>query len=191
MPELARHDERQAFPTCLGDNGQDAELLAVMRAAFDEVVGPYMAGIFRTQPDARPVIEPQATALWLTLRDLQPLAAPDPLDPLVVHCPSRMAEQRGHPAITVAAILLRQCDYILRQHLFVIRPAWRFALRRSMLTQHPADPSLGLRKLLSNMIDAAPSPRGAQKFPRAASRNISLSNVRSEIARRSRRFSFS
>jgi hypothetical protein len=34
------------------------------------------------------------------------------------------------------------------------------------------------------MIDTAPSARGAQKFPRAASCRISLSSVRSDIARR-------
>jgi putative transposase len=46
-------------------------------------------------------------------------------------------------------------------------------------------------QLALDMIDAAPSPRGAQKFPRAASWRINLSSVRSEIARRSRPFSFS
>ncbi len=119
------------------------------------------------------------------------LAAPDPFDPLMVHRPSRMAKQRRHPAIAIATILLCQCDDVLRQRLFVICPTRHLALRRSMLTQHPAYPSLGYRKRSSHMINAASPPRGAQKFPRAASCNISLSSVRSEIARRSRRFSFS
>src|SRR3546814_8113088 len=60
-----------------------------------------------------------------------------------------------------------------------------------MLPEHAADPPLGHRHHRSDVIDTAPSARGAQKFPRAASCNISLSSVRSDIARRSRWFSFS
>ena len=104
-----------------------------------------------------------------------------------------MAQQRRDPAVAVTTILLRQCNDVLGQCLFVIRPARHLALRRSMLTQHPAYPSLGYPdwQIPSYLIDAAPPPRGAQKFPRAASCKISLSRVRSEIARRSRWFSFS
>jgi len=72
-----------------------------------------------------------------------------------------MAQQRRHPAVAVSTILLCQCDDVLRQRLLVIRPARHLALRRSMLTQHPAYPSLGYRKLSSHMINAASPPRGA------------------------------
>ena len=51
-------DQRQAFPAGLVDDGQDAELTAIMRPPFDKVVGPHMAGIFRPQPDARSVVKP-------------------------------------------------------------------------------------------------------------------------------------
>lgn len=103
-----------------------------------------------------------------------------------------MAQQRRDPAVAVTTILRRQGDDVLRQRLFVIRPARHFTLCRSMLPQNPAYPSLGYPdwQIPAYMIDAAP-PRGAQKFPRAASCNTSLSSVRSEIARRSRWFSFS
>src|SRR3546814_2485688 len=74
---------------------------------------------------------------------------------------------------------------------FVIGPARHLALCRSMLPEHAADPSLGHRHHHSDVIDTAPSARGAQKFPRAASCRISLSSARSEIARRSRAFTFS
>lgn len=84
-----------------------------------------------------------------------------------------------------------QCHDIFGQRIFVISPARYFALRRSLLAEHPADPAFGYCQLASDMINAAPSPRRAQKFPRAASWRISLSSVRSEIARRSRVFSFS
>ncbi len=84
-----------------------------------------------------------------------------------------------------------QSDNILAQRHLVTRPTRHFALRRLMLAKHQANPALRYRQFASHMIDATPSPRGAQKFPRAASCNISLSSVRSQIARRSRRFSFS
>ncbi len=150
-----------------------------------------MPGILRPQAEARSIIEPQAPALWLALWDFEALAPSDPLDPFMVHHPPCMAQQCRHPAIAVATILLCQRDDILRERLFAIRPARYLALRRSMLAQHPADPSLGHRKLPSQMVNTASPPRRVQKFPRAASCKISLSNVRSEIARRRRRFSFS
>ena len=56
MFELPCHDQRQAFPAGLVDDGQDAELATIMRAAFDEVVSPYVPGVFRAQPDARAVV---------------------------------------------------------------------------------------------------------------------------------------
>src|SRR3546814_10913782 len=103
--------------------------------------------------------------------------------------PPCIAQQRRHSAIAITTILPRQRYDILGERRFVIRPAGRLALCRSMLPEHAADPPLGHRHHRSDVIDTAPSARGAQKFPRAASCNISLSSVRSDIARRSRWFS--
>ena len=71
------------------------------------------------------------------------------------------------------------------------RPAGYAALRRTVLSEHTADPSLGQFQPGSNMVDAGSATRGAQKFPFAASARIILSKVRSETARRSRAFSAS
>ena len=46
-----------------------------------------MVGPLGAQPDAGPVRKPDATLLGLFGRNLQPLAPPDPLDPLVVDDP--------------------------------------------------------------------------------------------------------
>src|SRR5690606_3480361 len=143
------------------------------------------------QPEARPVVQPEPSPLWLLLRHLQPLLAPDPLHPLAVHVPPRITQQRRHTAVAVATVLLRQSDDVLGERLLVISPARHLALRRSVLPEHAADPPLGHRHHASDVIDAAPPTRGAQKFPRAASWRISLSSVRSDTARRSRAFSFS
>ena len=82
--ELARDDQRQAFPAGFVDDGQDPELAPVVGASFDEVVCPDMPRILWPQPDAGAVVQPQPTALWLLLRHLQALEPPDPLHALVV-----------------------------------------------------------------------------------------------------------
>ena len=47
-----------------------------------------MVGMLGAQPDARSVRQPEPAALGLFGGDLQPLAPPDPLDPLVVDHPA-------------------------------------------------------------------------------------------------------
>src|SRR4051812_7029418 len=99
MLELARHDEREALPAGLADDGEDADLTPIMRAPFDKVVRPDVPGIFRPEPDAGTVIEPEPPPFRLTLRHLQPLPAPDPFDAFAVHRPTGITQQSGHPAI--------------------------------------------------------------------------------------------
>src|SRR5262249_55967951 len=64
------------------------------------------------EPDARSVGQPEPAALGLLMRDLQPLALPDTLDPLVVDCPARPAQQFGDLAIAIAAVLPSKLDNI-------------------------------------------------------------------------------
>ena len=85
----------------------------------------------------------------------------------------------------------RQSDNVFRERGLVVGPAPRLALRRAMMSENPADPPLGDSYHSSDMVDAAPAPGGAQKFPWAASWRISLSNDRSDTACRNRPFSFS
>lgn len=68
------------------------DLPAVMRAVFDEIVGPDVVGLLRPRPDARTIVEPETAPLWLSSRYLQPLASPNALDPLLVHDPARVAQ---------------------------------------------------------------------------------------------------
>ena len=67
MPELAGNDQRQALPAGLVDDRQDAELATVMGAALDEVIRSDMPRILGAKSDARPVVQPQPTALRLLL----------------------------------------------------------------------------------------------------------------------------
>src|SRR5262249_25778099 len=82
MGELVEHVEHPIFASVMG-------------AGRDEVVGPDMIVLLRPQPDARSVGQPEPAALGLLRWDLEPLALPDTLDPLVVDCPARLAQQFG------------------------------------------------------------------------------------------------
>ena len=91
-----------------------------------------MIAVLRPQPDARSVGQPQPAALGLLCGNLQPLAPPDPLDPLVVDYPARLAQQLCHLAIAVAAVLPGKLDNIGGETLLVVRSARDLALRRAM-----------------------------------------------------------
>jgi len=86
--EPAGYPNGQALVGELVDDVEQAELASIMRALLDKVVGPDMVAALGSQTDARSVIEPQASALRLPGGDFQPLASPDPLDPLVVNQPA-------------------------------------------------------------------------------------------------------
>jgi hypothetical protein len=63
------------------------------------------------------------------------------LDPLDVHRPARMLQQRRDAAIAIAAIVGGERDDLSGQRRLVIGPPGRLALVRAMLAQHPAGAS--------------------------------------------------
>lgn len=83
------------------------------------VIGPDMVRTFRSEPDARPVIQPKPTLLCLLLWDFKPFAPPDPLNPLVVHMPARVVEQPGDHAIPVSPVATGKLDDVIGQVLFI------------------------------------------------------------------------
>src|SRR6185295_16753333 len=103
--QLPRHTDGDRFACELVDDAEHAECLSIVRAVGDEVVGPHMVGVLRSQTDAGSVVEPQTPAFGLPGRYLQPLTPPDALDALLVHRPARPAKQRRDPAVSVTAIL--------------------------------------------------------------------------------------
>jgi len=94
-------------------------------------------------------------------RNLQPLAPPDPLDPLVVDQPAGPAQQRGDLAIAIAAILPGQLDDVVRQKRFVLTAPRDLALRRAMLAERRTGTALRNRQLSPDMLDAGAATRGA------------------------------
>ena len=120
-----------------------------------------MIAVLPPQPDARSVGQPEPAALGLLMRDLQPLASPDALDPLVVDYPARLAQQPCDLAIAVAAVLLGKLDNIGRQTLLVLTAARDLALRRAMLSERRAGATLGDMQLRSYLLNAGTATRGA------------------------------
>ena len=94
-------------------------------------------------------------------RHFQPLASPDPFNTLLVHRPAGPTQQRRDPAISVAAILAGKLNDVGRQCGLIIWCRRSLSLRRLVLTQCPACPSLGDAKLGRHMIHARAAAGGA------------------------------
>ena len=150
-----------------------------------------MVRMLGPRTDAGSVIEPEPLSLRLFCWNLQPLPPPDPLDPLDVHHPAGVAQQRRDPAVAVAAIFDGERDDVGGQSRLVIGRLGDLALRRAMLAEYAAGEAFGNAERLPNALDADPAAGGVYQFPDAASFRISFSSVRSDTALRSRAFSAS
>ena len=105
--------------------------------------------------------QPEPTALGLLRWDLQPLASPDTLDPLVVDYPTRLAQELGDLAIAVAAVLPGKLDNVGGETLLVVTTARDLALRRAMLPERRTGATLGDMQLRSDLLNAGTATRGA------------------------------
>jgi len=159
--ELAGDPDRQAFVGKLIDHIEHAIFPSIVGPILDKIVGPDVIAVLGTQPDARPIRKPEPAALGLFMGDLQPLASPDPLDPLVVDQPALLLQQPGDLAIPVTAVLPGQCDEIGRQLFFVITAPRYLALRRAMLPERRTGAALGDMHDLSDLLDTGAATRGA------------------------------
>jgi hypothetical protein len=116
MRELVDHVERAVFSPVMG-------------AVFDKAVGPDVIGPLGMQANAGSVRKPKTAALGLSGLNLQPLASPDALDPLVVDDPARGGSQQlGNLAIAIAAVSAGEFDNIGGELLLIAAPAWDSAL---------------------------------------------------------------
>jgi hypothetical protein len=161
--ELAGDPDRQALVRELVDDVEHAVLPSVMGAILDKVVGPDVVGAFGSQPDAGPVRQPAPRAFGLLGWNLQPLAAPDPLDPLVVDHPAcGRAQQLGDLAVAVPAILPGELDDVGGELLLIVPAPRGLALRRAVLAERSAHTALGDLELVANVLDAGAATRGAR-----------------------------
>ena len=161
-PEPSGHPDGQALVGELVDNVEHTEPAPIVCTVLDKVVGPDVIAVLGPEPDTGAVVEPEATALRLPGRNLQPLASPDPLDPLVIDEPARPAQQLGYLAIAITAILPGQLDEISGQPLLIGTAMRDLALCRTMLAERRTGAALGDGQLSSNMLDTGAATRGAQ-----------------------------
>ncbi len=124
-----------AFARELVNHVEHPELAAVMDAVLDEVIGPDVVRPLGPKPHARAVVEPEPPSPSLFLRDLRPLPSPDPLDPLQIHDPARMAQQSRDPPVAAVAILASQRHDIGGQRRQVVPPGRTLPLCRLVLAQ--------------------------------------------------------
>jgi hypothetical protein len=80
--------DRQALMGELVDDVEHPVFLSLVGAVLDKIVTPDVVGVFRPQPDAGTIGKPELSLLWLFLWNLEALAPPDALDPLVVDNPA-------------------------------------------------------------------------------------------------------
>src|SRR5262249_1531469 len=103
----------------------------------------------------------EPAALGLLMGNLQPLTLPDTLDPLVVDCPARLAQQRGDLAIAIAAVLPGKLDNIGGGAAPAGPTPRGLALRRAMLPERRTGATLGDMQLRSHLLNAGTATRGA------------------------------
>ena len=162
-----------------------------MGLGLDEVEAPNVVSMLGTQPDARSVGQPEPTSLGLLLRDLQPLATPDALNPILANLDPALVEQRRHPAIAVTAILRSEFDDVVGQLIFLGLLRGDVSLRPSRLPDDPAGLSLAQPVPVPSRLNCLPASLGAYNFPWAISRSTCFSNDRSATSFFSRPFSSS
>src|SRR3954469_8024948 len=100
--------EGQALARVFVDERQNAQAAPVMGVALDKVEAPDMVGPLRPQPDAGAGVEPQPTAGPMLLGNLEPLATPDALNPVLAHTPACDLQQSRDPAVAIAPVFGRQ-----------------------------------------------------------------------------------
>ena len=126
-----------------------------------EVDAPDVVRMGRPQPDDRAVLVVEPTALLMTLRQLKPLFAPDPLNLLVVHLPAFDTQQFRYLAIAVAPISLRQPDQGEPESIIIF--SGRLVLQgTTRQANHPAGPPLRCRELLARMDNGLTELPGRQ-----------------------------
>ena len=130
-------------------------------AVLDEVVGPDVIGMLGPQADAGAGGQPQPSAFGLLGRHFQPLPPPDALYPAVADRPARLTQQGSDLAIAIAAVLAGELDDVSGQTVGIFSAPRHLALRRAVLPERRTGATLGDVQVLTNVLDAGATTRGA------------------------------
>lgn len=154
-----------------------------------EVVAPDVIAAFRSQPNARAVVQPQPPAWSLFLGNLQALPAPDAADAVLANIPPGFVEQGRDPAIAVPTVLRAKGDDGPRQGILVSPNRGDITLRSARLADDAAGVTFREAVLLPDAPYRLPASVGRYKFPEAISFRTCFSSDRSATSRFSRAFS--
>ncbi len=159
--ELAIDADRQAFVRELVDHVEHAVFPAIMGAVLDEVVGPDVVGMLGPQADAGAVGQPQPAAFGLLGGTFSPSRRQIRSTRPVADRPARLTQQGSDLAIAIAAVLAGELDDVGGQPLGIFSAPRHLALRRAVLPERRTGATLGDVQVLTNVLDAAATTRGA------------------------------
>ena len=124
----------------------------------------------------------------MLLGNLEPLATPDPLNPILANLPAVCLQQRGDAAVAIAPVFECQGDDGSSQRILVGQQGRHVALRAAVLADDPAGVTLRETILLLDGAHRLPASLGGYKFPAAMSASTCFSKDRSATKRRNRAF---
>ena len=75
--------------------------------------------------------------------------------------PTSIPQKSGNATIAIAAILPGQLDHVGDKALFVFSAPWNMALCGAMLTKHTTGTAFRNTQLVTHLINATPTTRGA------------------------------
>jgi hypothetical protein len=159
--EPSLHEDGEVLPTEFVDDRQHLEGTAIMGAVLYKIIGPDVVAMGGPEPDARPVVEPEPPSLWLFLRNLQPLLAPETFDPLMVDLPAVPFQKGSDPTIPIATVSGSQAHYIRSQGIVRLFPLRGEPLGGTGLAKDLARASLRYSQVFLQTSDASAPPLGA------------------------------
>src|SRR5215212_7003323 len=99
------------------------------------------------------------------------------MHPLLVNRPALPSQERPHPAVAIARVLVREPDHPLDQPAIQLGLTTGVALGGPGLTNHSARPTLGDPQSPTNVLGGSLPPARAQKFPRLTSLRMLMSTA--------------
>ncbi len=113
------------------------------------------------KPHTGTIVQPQTGPFGLFCGYFEPLTAPDPFNPFVVHLSAFGVQQGSDPAIAVTPILAGQVGDRFAQRIFVIALNKYAPLCRSRLPQDTTGPALRHAQLSLNVPNHSSTSFGA------------------------------
>jgi hypothetical protein len=150
---------RQTLTCIFVDQVEHANGPSIVGERADKVVRPDMIAMLWSQPDARAVVQPQPATRFLFLWNLQPLAAPDPLDAILADPPAGFLQLDRDAPVAVSAELAGQRNDGPGQCVFVVPLCGLVALRATWLMEKVARATLTRSALPCMLHSGSPALR--------------------------------